>query len=415
MLAGTQAPTSTPIIWGFRGKPSIDKGKGSRRPPGGGGGSGGPLGGGLPGRGFPGGGAPGGVPVPGAPGGGGDAKLGGNPPPEFNGDRSQASTFMNQFNLYRLANMEAAQMRVPMKCAALLLGFIKGPNVDAWVKLRTDEILRRFNRTMDQHDEIYWDEVGREFMNAFWDTASRECAEEKLRNLTWTPGDVDTFVAQFRTLADEAEYHLDDHPTISLFASKLPHKMMKHICLVIKLQNFQGWADAARQYHQDNTTVQNLRNLNSDVPRKFSNKKTGISAKQWAQILGVKLLIPDSNAMDTHADRTHSYFRNNGSKGHTSTTREDPARQHQEGRCFTCNKQGHLAKNCPNKPWKDKGKVKARTAETDTGDSDDIATPEDEANILYRQARAMKEESKIRFIQMAIKVDQGEEGDGMDF
>ena len=219
-LAGTQAPTSTPIIWGFRGKPSMkDKGTG---PPSGGGGSGGPPGGGLPGGGFPGGGAPG----PGAAG-GGNAKLGGNPPPEFNGDRSQASTFMNQFNLYHLANMEADQMRVPMKRVALLLGFIKGPNVDAWVKLRTDEILRHFNRTLDQHDEIYWDEVGREFMNAFWDTASRERAKEKLCNLTWTPGDVDTFVAQFRTLADEAEYPLNDRPTISLFASKLPHKMME--------------------------------------------------------------------------------------------------------------------------------------------------------------------------------------------
>ena len=41
--------------------------------------------------------------------------------------------------------MEADQMRVPMKRVALLLGFIKGPNVDAWVKLCTDEILRRFN------------------------------------------------------------------------------------------------------------------------------------------------------------------------------------------------------------------------------------------------------------------------------
>ena len=98
-LAGTQAPTSMPIIWGFRGKPSL-KGKGTG-PPGGGGGSSGPPGGGLPGGGFPGGGAPGGAPVPGAPGaGGGDAKLGGNPPPDFNGDRSQVSTFMNQFNLY---------------------------------------------------------------------------------------------------------------------------------------------------------------------------------------------------------------------------------------------------------------------------------------------------------------------------
>ena len=416
MLAGTQAPTSMPIIWGFGGKPHVDKGKGSRNPPGGGGGSGGPPGGGLPGRGFPGGGAPGPGAAGGAPGiGGGDAKLGGNPPPEFNGDRSQASTFMNQFNLYQLANMEAAQMRVPMKRAALLLGFIKGPNVDAWVKLCTDEILRRFNRTMDQHDEIYWDKVGREFMNTFWDTASRERAEEKLRNLAWTPGDVDTFIAQFRTLADEAEYPLDDRPTISLFASKLPHKMMEHICLVVKPQNFQGWADAARQFHQDNTAVQNLRNLNSEAPRKFGNKKTGISAKQWAQILGVKLPISDSHAMDTRADRTHSYIRNRGSKGRASTTKEDPDKQRQEGCCFTCNKQGHLARNCPDKPWKDKGKVKACTAETETGDSDDIATLDDEATILYQQARAMKEESKIRFVQMATEAEQGTEGDGLDF
>ena len=119
--------------------------------------------------------------------------------------------------------------------------------------------------------------------------------------------------------------------------------------------------------------------------------------------------------MDTHADRTHSYFRNNGSKGRTSTTKEDPDKQRQEGCCFTCNKQGHLARNCPDKPWKDKGKVKAHTAETETGDSDDIATLDDEATILYQQARAMKEESKIRFVQMAIEAEQGTEGDGLDF
>ena len=106
--------------------------------------------------------------------------------------------------------------------------------------------------------------------------------------------------------------------------------MMEHICLVIKPQDFQGWADTARQYHQDNTTVQNLRNLDSNIPRKFGNKKTGFSAKQWAQILGVKLPTPDSNAMDTHTDRTRSYFRNKGSKGRTGTTKEDPVKQHQD-------------------------------------------------------------------------------------
>ena len=85
-------------------------------------------------------------------------------------------------------------------------------------------------------------------MDMFWDTASRECAETKLRGLSWIPRDVDTFIAQFRSLAEQAQYALDDRPTITLFASKLPFKMMQHIFLIVKPVNFNGWADAARCY-----------------------------------------------------------------------------------------------------------------------------------------------------------------------
>ena len=45
---------------------------------------------------------------------------------------------------------------------------------------------------------------------------------------------------------------------------------------------------------------------------------------------GVKLPTPDSNAMDTCADRTRFYFRNKGSKGRTGTTKEDPVKQRQD-------------------------------------------------------------------------------------
>ena len=85
----------------------------------------------------------------------------------------------------------------------------------------------------------------------------------------------------------------------------------------------------------------------------------------------------------------------------------------QEGRCFTCNKQGHLARDCPDKPWKDKGKVKARTAETNDGDSHTI--PEEEIEALIQQGRSMEEESKIKLLQMAIEADKGAKGEDMDF
>ena len=433
-LAGQSAPASAPLVKSFMSKPGRRGSTGTGHKvslggPGGPGGGGFPgfSGPGFPGGGFPGGGAPGGgggPPGGGPPGGGGPAgsggdKLGGNSPPEFNGDRSYANHFMNKFNLYRLANMDAVEMTVPMKRAALLLSFIKGPNVDDWVWQRTDEILDRYNRTGNPHDEIYWTIVGQQFMDTFWDTASRERAETKLRNLSWIPGDVDTFIAQFRSLAEQAQYMLDDRPTITLFASKLPYKMMQHIFLIVKPINFNGWADAARDYHQGNAALQGIRDINEDAPSKKTGKKTGFSAKQWAQILGVKLPTLDPNAMDTRADRSRSYFKNKGSKGRASST-QDPETQHKEGRCFTCNKQGHLARNCPDKPTKnsDKGKVKARAAETEPVDSEDEAKPqtiEEKAKAVIRLGRSMKEEEKIDFLMRVIEADKGAEGEDMDF
>ena len=245
-------------------------------------------------------------------------------------------------------------------------------------------------------------------------------SERNMRGLSWIPRDVDTFIAQFRSLAEQAQYALDDRPTITLFTSKLPFKMMQHIFLIVKPVNFNGWADVARDYHQGNVALQGIRDISEDAPGKKTGKKTGFSAKQWAQILGVKLPAIDPNAMDTRADRSRSYSRNKGSKGRASSTKEDPETQRREGRCFTCNKQGHLARNCLDKPAKnsDKGKVKARTAETEPADSEEDFTSmtiEEKAKAVIRLGRSMEEEEKIDFLMRVIEADKGAEGEDMDF
>ena len=128
-LAGTATTGSHPQFTGFS-----MKGKRPALPPyvpGSGGGPSGSRSGGLPGRGPPGGGGggpPGGggafpAAAPG-PAVGGGGRLGGNPPRVFDGTRSEADSFMNEFNLYRLTNIGADQVDVPMKRAVLLLGFI---------------------------------------------------------------------------------------------------------------------------------------------------------------------------------------------------------------------------------------------------------------------------------------------------
>jgi hypothetical protein len=129
---------------------------------------------------------------------------------------------------------------------------------------------------------------------------------------------------------------------------------------------------------------------------------------------------PDPNAMDTHADRSRSYskFQNRKqTQGRVSTTKEDPDIQRKEGCCFTCNKQGHLARNCPDKPT-NKRKTKARTAEVADSDNKTITeTPNQDLDPAgYIQlGKSLKEEDKLSILKMAIEAEQGIEGEHLDF
>ena len=213
---------------------------------------------------------------------------------------------MNEFSLYRMTNIDAEQMVNPMKRTALMLGFIKGPNVKDWVKHWTNWTLREYNLGTLPTSERYWNTVSQAFQQAFIDSGTRERVEDKLQHLSFIPGDVDTFIVQFESLAEEAQYPLDAAPTLTMFASKLPAKMMEHIYKVVRPLDFQAWADAARQYHQDNMAVQNIRGIYEDTSnrKKSTTPKTGFSAQQLAKILGVKMPSPGPDQMDIRADRS---------------------------------------------------------------------------------------------------------------
>ena len=138
-----------------------------------------------------------------------------------------------------------------------------------------------------------------------------ECAEEKLCHLTFTPGEIDGFIAKFESLATEAGYSLNNRSTITLFTSKLPYQMMNHLYKIVCPHDFAGWANGARQYHQDNQAVQNIKDIHGDTPRKTPQKQfAGFSAADLAKILKVKMLLPDPNAMDMQADRNRSANQN---------------------------------------------------------------------------------------------------------
>ena len=138
------------------------------------------------------------------------------------------------------------------------------------------------------------------FEQAFQDTGVMERAEEKLYHLSFIPGELDSFIAKFKSLANEAGYQLNARSSITLFALKLPYKMMDHLYKIVHPHNFVGWADGACQFHQDNQAVQNIKDIHGDTPRKPPQKKTtGFTMAELAKILKVKMPSFDPDTMDT--------------------------------------------------------------------------------------------------------------------
>ena len=100
----------------------------------------------------------------------------------------------------------------------------------------------------------------------------------------------------------------------------------------------------------------------------------------------------------------------------TETPDKNTETQHKEGRCFTCNKQGHVSKVCPDKKGKSKTSVKVWAAETEE-DSDEESTAETSQPMTMDKyieiGRTLKEEDKISLIRKAVIAQA--DGDEEDF
>ena len=122
--------------------------------------------------------------------------------------------------------------------------------------------------------------------------------------------------------------------------------------------------------------------------------------------------------MDTRADRTRSFSKNKGSRGRVTTTTpaKDTDKQRKEGRCFHCDKQGHISQNCPKKK---KEETKARKAETEDSDQESDAESAEEVDDMKEDIKnfthtvsllrkTMTEENKMELFREMMK---GEDGD----
>ena len=134
--------------------------------------------------------------------------------------------------------------------------------------------------------------------------------------------------------------------------------------------------------------VQNIRGIYEDTTarKKSTTQKTGFTVQQLAKVLGVKMPSPGPDQMDTQADQSCSKWHGNQKTRGQVTTMEDPETQHNEGCCFTCNKQGNLACNCPNKPKQKKPTPPTKGRQAKAKDSD----TESEASSIHGTSAKVK-------------------------
>ncbi len=113
--------------------------------------------------------------------------------------------------------------------------------------------------------------------------------------------------------------------------------------------------------------------------------------------MGQQLPTRDPNAMDTSAATRKAI------------TKADKEKYRKEGCCFECDKQGHIARNCPSK--------KARARATRTPDASETAsiiseTPTEETSTasIASQISKLTDEERDELIVAMQGFEEGEEG-----
>ena len=170
------------------------------------------------------------------------------------------------------------------------------------------------------------------FENAFTDTMSVQRARAEFQNLKMEGQDLDAYVAKFERVARLARYDLQDQLVLDKFGSGLNLGLYANI--VNSSEEPHGWMDwvrAAQKYQQKYLLI---RAKMSPKDKSKKSRDTPRTAEQWKSAWKPRR---DSNTMDTSADRARARM----------ISADDRAELMKTGKCFTCRKQGHLSRDCP--------------------------------------------------------------------
>src|SRR5712675_1450062 len=162
----------------------------------------------------------------------GNRALSGVPPPIFNRDREKSEHFLDKFISYEIINGDARQFTIPYLKVALCLSYFNGPKVDAWARQQRLWLKQRHEQDgIPMTDKSLWEDFKLLFRTAYTDQDAKLTAFQKLSELHMQGSNIDSYIADFDRLIDEAGYSKFDMGVMIKFKEGLQPSLLREILL----------------------------------------------------------------------------------------------------------------------------------------------------------------------------------------
>lgn len=285
-----------------------------------------------------------------------DLRLEGSPPDRFEGDRAQTLKFLTQFRRFMTMNRGATITHDPIWQCTYFVSLVDGPKVAGWAERSYDWLDQiKADPTMLPPGMTAWQVLEDKFRHAFFDYAELDRALDELEMLKMTEGRVDEYIAEFERLARRIGIDLDDPTNLRTFARGLPQKWANACIEKDCPESFEQWSKAAQRQQQIWLKIQAL---DSDYGTVQANTGGQNQSRRRGQFFWTRTGSHNQNQGRSNSSpnpaRPRLPPRNDDAIDTSATIRKASTEREKEeyrksGRCFACGKQGHIARNCPNK------------------------------------------------------------------
>ena len=161
----------------------------------------------------------------------------------FTGDHTKADEFFTQWNLFVGVNFNNPAMINAFSRVMLFLTYMQGPYVNKWVLLQHWWLINEVTTNgVNPADQNLWNTVERALRQNFADTLEQEHTQAILKKGIKMQGEnMDDYIAQFKHLACQARYHLDNPQMLDLFTQGLPDALYTKIYELDDPQDYKQW------------------------------------------------------------------------------------------------------------------------------------------------------------------------------